>query len=73
VSYGGQQVWDWSADKSFSAQSNALSLQPGDCWDWTTRWEPPAGSPKGTYTLEGRSYAKELDSAKRSWTATFTL
>jgi hypothetical protein len=73
VSQGGKQVWDWSQDKSFSDQTERLSLQPGDCWDWTTQWRPPYGTPSGTYDVRGTSHATELPAAQSSWTATFTL
>ena len=73
ISRGGSQVWDWSADKSFAEQPETLTLQPGDCFDWSAQWRPPSGSASGTYDVQGRSYATELASGQDRWTATFTL
>lgn len=73
VSIGAKQVWDWADGKTFSAQTEQLSLQPGDCIDWTTQWTPDRDAPRTTYQVEGRSYASELPDGSDRWTATFTL
>jgi hypothetical protein len=73
VSYGGQTVWDWAQDKSFSSGGESLSLAPGDCWDWTTQWAPDSGAPTGTYDVKGRNYASQLASGPNAWSAAFTV
>lgn len=70
---GGQQVWDWAQGRTFSADNTSLTMQPGDCWDWTTQWRYGNQTPSGTYQVQARGFASELSGGTNSWTTTFTI
>lgn len=44
VRRGGRSLWHWSADRGFIQAVQTARLAPGETWEFTERWTPPAGT-----------------------------
>jgi hypothetical protein len=76
VRRGERTYWTWSRYQSFPAEDEVLTVDPRECYDWTTPYlntdDDGALLSEGQYTLRGWSVAEELGEGRYNDT-TFTV